>query len=135
LRLLVATTAYPLPERDGLDLLTAGLLRGELDATASFEVYSQSAAARTIAIATTDTIRTRHGLVLLTTPLTHAPRLSRVVVPGAGKPDAIDPRLRTWADSQRLTVAAAINAVGVSGCSGELAAGRTIENRRVEPGA
>jgi hypothetical protein len=27
LRLLVATTAYPLPERDGLDLLTAGLLR------------------------------------------------------------------------------------------------------------
>ena len=77
---------------------------GELDATAGFEVYSQSAAARTVAIATTDTIRTRHGLVLLTTPLTHAPDLSRVVVPGAGKPDAIDPRLRTWADSQRLTV-------------------------------
>lgn len=27
MRLLVATTAYPLPEKDGLDLLTAGLLR------------------------------------------------------------------------------------------------------------
>ena len=27
MRLLVATTAYPLPERDGLDVLAAGLLR------------------------------------------------------------------------------------------------------------
>ena len=77
---------------------------GELDATAGFEVYGQSAAARTVAIATTDTIRTRHGLVLLTTPITQAPDLSRVVVPGADMPDAIDPRLRTWADSQGLSV-------------------------------
>jgi pimeloyl-ACP methyl ester carboxylesterase len=67
-------------------------------------VYSQSAAARTVAIATTGTIRTRHGLVLLTTPLTHATHVSRVVVPGADTPDAIDPQLRTWADSRRLTV-------------------------------
>ena len=57
---------------------------GELDATAAFEVYGQSAAAHTIAMATGDTVRTRHGLVLLTTPLTQAPDLSRVVVPGAG---------------------------------------------------
>jgi putative intracellular protease/amidase len=37
----------------------------ELDATAAFEVYTQSAAARTVALATQDTVRTRHGLVLL----------------------------------------------------------------------
>ena len=59
---------------------------GELDATAAFEVYGQSAAARTVAIATGDTVRTRHGLVLLTHRSRHAPGLSRVVVPGA----------RTW---------------------------------------
>ena len=77
---------------------------GELDATAAFEVYGQSAAARTVALATSDTVRTRHGLVLLTTAFTHATGLSRVVVPGADTPDAIDPRLRVWADKNRLTV-------------------------------
>ena len=40
---------------------------GELDATAAFEVYSQSGAAHTVPIALGDTVRTRHGLVLLTT--------------------------------------------------------------------
>jgi putative intracellular protease/amidase len=50
---------------------------GELDATAAFEVYGQSAAARTVALATGDTVRTRHGLSLLTTPLSHAPRGQR----------------------------------------------------------
>lgn len=75
---------------------------GELDATAAFEVYSQSSAARTVALATDDTVRTRHGLVLLTTSLTDASGLSRVVVPGADAPAAIDPRLRAWADENRL---------------------------------
>ena len=75
---------------------------GELDATAAFEVYGQSAAAQTIAIATGDTVRTRHGLVLLTTPFTQAPDLSRVVVPGAGTSGAIDPRLRAWAEHRHL---------------------------------
>lgn len=74
---------------------------GELDLTAAFEVYGQSAAARTVALAAGDTVRTRHGLVLLTTSLTNAPDLSRVVVPG---PDAVDPRLGAWADSRGLTV-------------------------------
>ena len=68
---------------------------GELDATAAFEVYGQSAAARTVALAAGDTVRTRHGLVLLTTSYAHAPGLSRVVVPGAASPEAIDPRLRS----------------------------------------
>ena len=77
---------------------------GELDATAAFEVYSQSAAARTIALATSDTVRTRHGLVLLTTAFKSAPDLSSVVVPGADTPDAIDPQLRVWAENRGLTV-------------------------------
>lgn len=76
---------------------------GELDATAAFEVPGQSAAAHTVALAQGDTVRTRHGLVLLTTSLTNAPGLSRLVVPGADTLDAVDPRLRAWVDQQRLT--------------------------------
>ena len=79
---------------------------GELDATAAFEVYGQSAAARTVALATGDTVRTRHGLVLLTTSYSHAPGLSRVVVPGADTPDAIDPQLRAWAQQDHRRTAA-----------------------------
>ncbi|MEP7092030.1 MAG: DJ-1/PfpI family protein [Nocardioidaceae bacterium] len=77
---------------------------GELDATAAFEVYGQSAAAHTVALAEGDTVHTRHGLVLLTTSLTNAPDVSRVVVPGAGALDAVDPRLRAWADKRGLTL-------------------------------
>ena len=60
-------------------------------------MYSQSAAARTVALAAGDAVRTRHGLVLLTTRYSRAPGLSRVVVPGADTPDAVDARLRAWA--------------------------------------
>jgi hypothetical protein len=67
-------------------------------------VYGQSAAARTVALATGDTVRTRHGLSLLTTPLSHAPRPSRLVVPGGNAPGAIDRGLRAWADNRGLTV-------------------------------
>jgi hypothetical protein len=77
---------------------------GELDATAAFEVYSQSAAADTVAIAAGSTVRTRHGLVLLTTSFTTAPDLSRVVVPGAATPDDLDPGLRAWAGQQQITI-------------------------------
>ncbi len=77
---------------------------GELDATAAFEVYSQSAAARTVALAEGDMVRTRHGLVLLTTSLTNAPDLSYVVAPGAGTLNDVDPRLRAWAGEQNLPV-------------------------------
>ncbi|MEP6798177.1 MAG: DJ-1/PfpI family protein [Lapillicoccus sp.] len=77
---------------------------GELDATAAFEVYSQSAAARTVALAEGNSVRTRHGLVLLTTSYTGAAGVSRVVVPGADTINAVDLRLRAWADQQRLSV-------------------------------
>jgi putative intracellular protease/amidase len=78
--------------KDGVD---------ELDATAAFEVYTQSAAARTVALATADTVRTRHGLVLLTISTRDAPSLSRIVVPGA---DDVDRHLQHWADSRHLDV-------------------------------
>jgi len=74
---------------------------GELDATAAFEVYTQSAAARTVALATEDRVRTRHGLMLLTTSTREAPSLSRIVVPGVG---GVDPRLQRWADIRHLDV-------------------------------
>jgi putative intracellular protease/amidase len=77
---------------------------GELDATAAFEVYGQSAAARTVGLAAADTVRTRHDLVLLATSLTKAPGLSRVVVPGAGTLHGVDPRLRAWADQRTITI-------------------------------
>ena len=77
---------------------------GELDATAAFEVYGQSAAARTAAIAAGDTVRTRHGLVLLTTSINDAPALSWVVAPGAADLSAVDAQLRRWAASRHLTV-------------------------------
>jgi putative intracellular protease/amidase len=77
---------------------------GELDATAAFEVYGQSAAAGTVALASDNAVRTRHGLVLLTTSYAQAPGLSRVVVPGAGTPEVLDPRLRVWAAIRRLTL-------------------------------
>jgi putative intracellular protease/amidase len=73
----------------------------ELDATAAFEVYTQSAVARTVALATGDAVRTRHGLVLLTTSTLHAPSVSRVVVHGAGP---VDRRLRAWADGRGVDV-------------------------------
>jgi putative intracellular protease/amidase len=76
----------------------------ELDATAAFEVYGQSAAARTVAVSTGHSVRTRHGLVLLTTPISDAPTLSWVVVPGAADLTEVDPQLRRWADTKHLTV-------------------------------
>ena len=54
-----------------------------------------------MALADRGTLRTRHGLVLLTTSLGHAPSLSRIIVPGA---DDIDPRLQQWAERRHLDV-------------------------------
>ena len=73
----------------------------ELDATAAFEVYTQSAAARTVALSTGETVRTRHGLTLLTTSTHNAPSLSRIVVPGVHD---IDTGLQRWAVSRHVDV-------------------------------
>jgi putative intracellular protease/amidase len=90
--------------------LTDGV--GELDATAAFEVYTQSAAARTVALGFGDTVRTRHGLELLTTSTHDDPSLSRIVVPGGAD---VDPQLREWADDRDLDV----EALGVASGPGE----------------
>lgn len=73
----------------------------ELDATAAFEVYTQSAAARTVALAAGTSVRTRHGLVLLTTGTHEDPSLSRIVVPGVAD---IDPGLHRWAARRHVDV-------------------------------
>jgi putative intracellular protease/amidase len=73
----------------------------ELDATAAFEVYTQSAAARTFALATGTAVRTRHGLMLLTTSIHESPSLSRIVVPGVHD---IDAGLRQWAIKRHVDV-------------------------------
>jgi putative intracellular protease/amidase len=88
---------------------------GELDATAAFEVYGQSAAARTVAIATGDTVRTRHGLTLLTTSTSKAPDLDRLVIPGTAETDAVEPRLREWAHKRGLAVEPLADRVGADG--------------------
>ena len=81
---------------------------GELDATAAFEVYTQSAAGRTVAVADGNTVRTEHGLTLLTTSTRNAPSLSWLVVPGTRD---IDPGMRRWAQSRDLD-AERLRAVG-----------------------
>ena len=56
---------------------------GEINVASAFEVYSVSYAARTVAIATGNTVTTEHGVVVATLSAEDAPRLDRVVVPGA----------------------------------------------------
>jgi putative intracellular protease/amidase len=93
---------------------------GELDTTAAFEVYAQSAAARTVALALGNTVRTRHGLVLLTTKTADAPHLSRVLVPDANAPGSAVPQLRAWAQHRGLQVE---SLVGRSGTDASRASG------------
>jgi putative intracellular protease/amidase len=88
---------------------------GELDTTAAFEVYGQSAAARTIALGAGNTVRTQHGLVLLTTSLDNAPSISRVLVPGATTPATMEPQLRAWAVKRALLVELLADRVGPGG--------------------
>lgn len=82
--------------------LTDGV--GEIDVAAAFEVYSTSYAVRPVAIAPDGTITTRNGLVLVATPIGEDPTVDRVVVPGAIRGAAIDPRLRRWADDRNVTI-------------------------------
>lgn len=73
--------------------LTDGI--GEIDAVAPFEVYAVSGAARTVAVAATRSITTKHGMVLLTTlPSTDGPAMDRLILPGTAADDA---RLTAWA--------------------------------------
>ena len=55
---------------------------GEIDTASLFEVYANSAAARTIAVSTTGVIHTAHGLTLLTLTEADAPHIDTRLRPG-----------------------------------------------------
>src|SRR5215467_8787197 len=85
--------------------LGVGLADGasELDVAAPFEVYATSFAARTVPIAATPAVTTRHGLRLVAAPAdATAPRIDRLIVPGVHSLDQVGPRLAGWAAGRRL---------------------------------
>jgi len=78
---------------------------GELDVAAPFEVYATSFAARTVPIAAGRTVTSRHGLRLIAAPAdATAPRVDRLIVPGARNLDEVGPRLAGWAVGRGLRV-------------------------------
>jgi putative intracellular protease/amidase len=87
--------------------LGVGLVEGasELDVAAPFEVYATSFAARTVPIAATPTVTTRHGLRLIAAPAdATAPPIDRLIVPGARRADQVDPRLAGWAAGRGINL-------------------------------
>ena len=56
---------------------------GEIDTASIFEVYAESAAARTLAVSRTGVVETAHGLRLLTLAEDEAPDVDTVLRPGA----------------------------------------------------
>jgi transcriptional regulator GlxA family with amidase domain len=93
---------------------------GEADVASSFEVYNMSFAARAVPVAATETVTTRHGMVLLTVPEAQAPRVDRVIAPGAARDQDINSQLRDWAESRNVPVDAFAGADGVLGFDGAL---------------
>lgn len=93
---------------------------GEIDVASAFEVYNKSFAARAVAVAATETITTRHGMVLLTIPETRAPQVDKVIAPGAARGQDIDPQLKDWAASRNVSADAFAGAGGVLGFDGAL---------------
>jgi len=87
--------------------LGVGLVEGasELDVAAPFEVYATSFAARTVPIAATPTVTTRHGLRLIAAPAdATAPRVDRLIVPSIHRADQVDPPLAGWAAGRGLNI-------------------------------
>lgn len=93
---------------------------GEIDVASAFEVYNMSFAARAVAVGATNTVTTKHGLVLLTVPERQAPPVDRVIAPGAVGDRGIDPQLRDWAASRDVPVDALPGTDGVLGFDGAL---------------
>ncbi len=99
-----------------------GLFNGisEIDVASAFEVYNMSFAARTVAVAATNTVTTKHGLILLTVPEHQAPPVDRVIAPGAAGDQDIDPQLSAWAASLNTPVDAIAGAGRVLGFDGAI---------------
>jgi hypothetical protein len=93
---------------------------GEIDVASAFEVYNMSFAARTVAVGATDTVTTKHGLILLTVPERQLPPVDRFIAPGAARDQDIDPQLRNWAASRSTPVDAFAGAGGVLGFDGAI---------------
>ena len=93
---------------------------GEIDVASAFEVYNMSFAARAVAVGATDTVTTKHGLILLTVPEHQAPPLDRFIAPGAARDQDIDPRLRDWSASRSTPVDAFAGGDGVLGFDGAI---------------
>jgi putative intracellular protease/amidase len=93
---------------------------GEVDAAAAFETYAVSFSARAVPVAAADSVITRHGLVLHTVPLSDAPRLDRLVVPGAQHHDHIHTHLRDWAALANVPVEPFTGPSRTSGFDGAL---------------
>jgi putative intracellular protease/amidase len=87
--------------------LGVGLVEGvgELDVAAPFEVYATSFAARTVPIAATPAVTTRHGLRLIAAPAdATAPQVDRLIVPGVPSLAQAGPQLAGWAAGRGLRV-------------------------------
>jgi putative intracellular protease/amidase len=81
---------------------------GEIDTASLFEVYANSAAARTIAVSTTGVVHTAHGLTLLTLTEADAPHIDtrlRPGVPSASGRAGFDGALEYLADTTGETSA------------------------------
>src|SRR5215469_12061200 len=87
--------------------LGVGLVDGatEIDIAAPFEVYATSFAARTVPIAATPMVTTRHGVRLVAAPADDtAPHIDRLIVPGVQTLDEVGPRLAGWAAERGLDI-------------------------------
>ena len=98
--------------------LTDGV--GEVDVASAFETSHVSFAARPVPVAVGEEVSTRHGLRLRTVPLRSAPRLDRLVVPGARCAEDVDPRLRDWAVRAGVPVEPLVGPSGLVGFDGAL---------------
>jgi hypothetical protein len=93
---------------------------GEIDVASAFEVYNVSFAARTVAVAATNTVTTKHGMILQTVPERQAPPVDKVIAPGATGAHDVDPQLRDWAASRNLPVDAFSGSNGTLGFDGAI---------------
>ncbi len=93
---------------------------GEIDLASSFEVFDVSYAARPIALSSSGTVLTTHGMVLHTSTPGDRPTPNRLAVPGAGGTADLDPILRVWASRNDIPVDAIHGPGGSPGFDGAL---------------